>query len=91
MVARRGVNKQTLVERVASELDPELLRLRPFLADGIDGFRRWQRQLRFVLELNGGTVDDVPALMGELGVDIRQVYLTMFRLNPPGRGAYWWQ
>ncbi len=78
MVSRRGVNRQTMVERVAAELDPELLRLKPFLVDGVAGFRRWQQNLRFVLELNGGTVDDVPALMDELGVDVATCYRVMF-------------
>jgi hypothetical protein len=85
MVARRGVNRQTMVERVASELDPELFNLKPFLRDGVDGFRRWQSQLRFVLELNGGTVDDVPDLMSELGVDVQKVYRVLLRMHPPGK------
>ena len=58
MVSRHGVNRQTLVQRVAAGLDPELLNLGPFLADGVDGWRRYCILLRGALAVEGGVEDD---------------------------------
>ena len=77
MVTRHGVNRVTMVEKVAAELDADLLDLRPFLADGVAGFRRWNGRLTFALQLAGGGEEDLPELWAELGVDVAQVYRVM--------------
>ena len=77
MVSRRGSNRETLVQRVAAGLDAELLDLRPFLADGVDGLRRYDTLLRAALEVQGGGVEDLPDLRAELGVDVATCYRVM--------------
>lgn len=77
MVTRHGVSRATLVEKVAADLDADLLDLRPFLADGVAGFQRWCGRLTFALQLAGGDEGDLPELWAELGVDVAQVYRVM--------------
>lgn len=77
MVTRHGVNRVTMVEQVAAELDADLLDLRPFLADGVAGFRRWCGRLTFALQLAGGGEEDLPELWAELGVDTADCYRAM--------------
>jgi hypothetical protein len=71
----------TLVEKVAAELDADLLDLGPFLADGVAGFRRRNGRLTFALQLAGGDEWDLPELWPELGVDVAQVYRAMIALS----------
>jgi hypothetical protein len=87
MVSRHGSDRMTLVQRVAAELDPELLDLRPFLADGVAGLRRHDALLRAALEVQGGGVDDLPALKAEIGVDTANCYRALLGVPvvDPGR------
>ena len=82
MVSRRGFSRQTLVERVAGELDAELLDLRPFLAGGVDGWRCYMRRLAFTLQLAGGSEDDLPDLLEEIGVETANCYRVMLGRAP---------
>jgi hypothetical protein len=82
MVSRRGYNRQTLVEKVAAGLDPELLDLRPFLADGVAGWRRYNTLLRAALVVDGGSEDDVPELLEEIGVETANAYRVMLGRRP---------
>ena len=83
MVSRHGVDRQTVVERVAADLDPELLDLGKFLTDDVDGLRRWCDRLTFALQLAGGGEEDLPDLWTELGVDMAQVYRAMLTRPRP--------
>ncbi len=82
MVSRRGFDRQTLVEQVAAGLDPELLDLRPFLADGVAGLRRYNTLLRAALVVEGGSDDDVPDLLKEIGVEPANCYRVMLGRRP---------
>jgi hypothetical protein len=85
MVTRHGIDRATLVERVAADLDADLLDLRPFLADGVAGLNRWLNQLTFALQLAGGGEEDLPDLWAELGVDMSDVYRVLLGVRPPAR------
>jgi hypothetical protein len=85
MVTRHGVDRQTLVERVAAELDAELLDLRPFLADGVAGLHRWINRLTFALQLAGAGEEDLSDLVSEIGVNMADVYRVLLGLRPVQR------
>ena len=85
MVVRHGVDRQTVVERVAAELDPELLDLGTFLDDGVAGLKRWVSRLSFALQLAGAGEEDLPDLVSEIGVNMADVYRVMLGLRPVQR------
>ncbi len=82
MVTRHGIDRATLVERVAADLDADLLDLRPFIADGVVGLNRWLSQLTFALQLAGGGGEDLPDLWAELGVDVADIYRVLLGIRP---------
>ena len=76
MVKRRS-GGESVVEKVAASISDEMLNLRPYLADGVDGVRRWSREAAYLLRLNGGTDEDVVPLMRALGFKPSDLYRAM--------------
>ena len=81
-VSRRGVEHQTVVEKVAANLDAELLDLKPWLSRGVEGLREWTHIVGAALEVEGGSrLGDVYAVMEELGVSQADCYDRMFEYD----------
>jgi hypothetical protein len=78
MPVRRGPGRQTIVERVAEDIGAGGVDLRPYLKDGVEGLRRFTREISFKLQIEGGSPEDTAEVLNLLGVDVAECYRVMF-------------
>jgi hypothetical protein len=65
------------IEALAGAVPDTFLDLRPFLADGVAGLRRYTQELTRWLESNGSNVDALHDVLDCLGVEISECYRVM--------------
>jgi hypothetical protein len=73
----RHTAQKTGIEVLADAVPDEYLDLRPYLAGGVEGLRRYMHELTLWLESNGSNAAALSDLLRCLGVDVAACYRVM--------------
>jgi len=76
-IRKSSRTRQTGPEALAETAPQHFSDLRPYLAEGVEGLRRYTRELTRWMESNGANADALPAVLRALGVDVATCYRVM--------------
>jgi hypothetical protein len=83
-------NRRTVLsgpEALAEAASQHFSDLRPYLAEGVEGLRRYTHELTRWLEVKGSNAEALPDVLHALGVDVATCYRVMLS-QPSGRPLF---